>query len=74
MTRYLDRDRWAVLAAVVAPLALSTVLLPLRRTFSHADVALALVVVVVAVAASGHRIAGALAALSAAVWFDFFFT
>jgi hypothetical protein len=74
MTRYLDRDRWAVLAAVVAPLALSAVLLPLRRSFSHADVALALVVVVVAVAASGHRIAGALAALSAAVWFDFFFT
>jgi Domain of unknown function (DUF4118) len=32
------------------------------------------VVVVVAVAANGSRIAGALAALSAAVWFDFFLT
>jgi hypothetical protein len=33
-----------------------------------------LVVVVVAVAAIGNRLAGALAALSAAVWFDFFLT
>jgi K+-sensing histidine kinase KdpD len=32
------------------------------------------VVVVVAVAATGNRVAGALAALSAATWFDFFFT
>ena len=33
-----------------------------------------LVAVVVAVAANGHRAAGALAAASAAVWFDFFLT
>jgi Domain of unknown function (DUF4118) len=37
-------------------------------------VALLLVVVVVAVAAIGNRVAGALAAIGAAVWFDFFFT
>ena len=36
--------------------------------------ALLLVVVVVAVAAIGNRVAGALAAVSAAAWFDFFFT
>ena len=36
--------------------------------------ALLLVVVVVAVAAIGNRFAGALAAVSAAAWFDFFFT
>jgi hypothetical protein len=37
-------------------------------------VALLLVVVVVAVAAIGNRVAGAIAAIGAAVWFDFFFT
>jgi Domain of unknown function (DUF4118) len=37
-------------------------------------VALLLVVVVVAVAAVGNRTAGAIAAIGAAVWFDFFFT
>jgi hypothetical protein len=74
MPRYPARDRCAVVAALVAPLALSAALLPLRTSFSTAEVALVLVVVVVAVAANGHRLAGALAALSAAVWFDFFFT
>ena len=47
------------------------------RAVSHGpldtNVALVLVVIVVAVAANGHRLAGALAAVSAAVWFDFFF-
>jgi hypothetical protein len=37
-------------------------------------VALLLVVAVVAVAVAGNRIAGALAAVSAAAWFDFFYT
>ena len=36
--------------------------------------ALLLVVVVFAVAAIGNRVAGAIAAIGAAVWFDFFFT
>jgi K+-sensing histidine kinase KdpD len=36
--------------------------------------AMVLVVVVVAVAALGSRVAGVLAAVSAAAWFDFFFT
>jgi K+-sensing histidine kinase KdpD len=35
-------------------------------------VALLLVVAVVAVASAGNRIGGALAAVSAAAWFDFF--
>jgi hypothetical protein len=73
MPRYLRRDRVAVVAALVGPLVLSLILLPVRGSFSTTDVALVLVVVVVAVAANGHRLAGALAALSAAVWFDFFF-
>lgn len=74
MRRYLSRDRVALVAAVVAPLAVCAVLLPFRTGFSNTNVALVLVVAVTAVAATGQRIAGALAALSAAVWFEFFFT
>ncbi|WP_329320503.1 DUF4118 domain-containing protein [Streptomyces sp. NBC_01262] len=70
----LTRDRTAIVAAVVAPLAVAAVLVPFRGSFSNTNAALVLVVVVVAVAAIGNRLAGALAALSAAVWFDFFLT
>jgi hypothetical protein len=74
MTRYLTRDRAAIGAAVAAPLAAAVILLPWRGSWSNTNVALLLVVVVVAVAAIGNRAAGALAALGAAAWFDFFFT
>lgn len=74
MMRYLTRDRMAILAALTAPLAAAAVLLPFRGSWPNTNVALLLVVVIVAVAAMGSRIAGALAAVSAAVWFDFFFT
>lgn len=74
MTRYLTRDRAAIAAAVVVPLALAAILLPWRGSWSNTNVALLLVVAVVAVAAAGNRVAGALAAVSAAAWFDFFFT
>ncbi|WP_240167848.1 DUF4118 domain-containing protein [Streptomyces noursei] len=74
MQRFLQRDTVAVMAGLLAPLAVAAVLVPARTHISNTDVALILVVVVVAVAANGHRLAGALAALSAAVWFDFFFT
>ena len=59
---------------VVAPLAVAAILLPWRGSWSNTNVALLLVVVVVAVAAIGNRVAGAVAAIGAAVWFDFFFT
>jgi hypothetical protein len=73
MTRYLTRDRAAIAAALLAPLA-AAVLLPFRASWPNTNVALLLVVVVVAVAAIGNRVAGAVAAVGAAVWFDFFFT
>ncbi len=72
--RWPRRDLAAVGAALAGPLAASAVLLPFRGSWSNTNVALLLVVVVVAVAAAGNRAAGALAALGAAVWFDFFFT
>jgi hypothetical protein len=74
VTRYLTRDRLAIAAAVVVPLAGAAILLPWRASWPNTNVALLLVVTVVAVAVIGNRFAGALAAVSAAVWFDFFFT
>jgi hypothetical protein len=74
MTGYLTRDRAAIAAGVIAPLAAAAILLPFRSSWSNTNVALLLVVVVVAVAAAGNRAAGAIAAIGAAVWFDFFFT
>jgi hypothetical protein len=49
MTRYLTRDRAAIAAAVAAPLAAAVILLPWRGSWSNTNVALLLVVVVVAV-------------------------
>jgi K+-sensing histidine kinase KdpD len=69
-----NRDRLALIAALLAPLAVAVVLVPFRTSFANAGAALVLVGVVVAVAANGHRFAGILAAASAAVWFDFFLT
>jgi K+-sensing histidine kinase KdpD len=74
MARYLNRDGAAIAAALAAPLVVVAVLVPFRASWSNTNVALLLVVAVVAVAALGNRVAGALAAVSAAAWFDFFFT
>jgi K+-sensing histidine kinase KdpD len=74
MARKPGRDQAAGLAGLAAPLALTTVLIPFRDSFPNTDAALALVLAVVAVAAAGYRAAGMLAAVSAAVWFDFFLT
>jgi K+-sensing histidine kinase KdpD len=71
---YLTRDRVAVLAGLAAPLALAAVLIPFRASVPNTDAALAMLLVVVAVAANGDRLAGVLAAVSTAVWFDFFLT
>ncbi|MEY9927491.1 hypothetical protein ABH926_002125 [Catenulispora sp. GP43] len=75
--RFLDRmhrDRVAVAAALLLPLAVATILLPWRGSIANTDVALLLVVAIVAVAADGNRTAGILSAFSAAAWFDFFWT
>jgi K+-sensing histidine kinase KdpD len=70
----LRRDHLAFLAAVAAPLLLTVILVPFRASFPNTDAALALMLVVVAVAANGSRVPGIVAAVSAAVWFDFFLT
>src|ERR1700748_3746250 len=74
MIRRLSRDRLAVLGAIVVPLAVAAMLVSFRSSIPNTDAALAMILVVVAVAANGYRLAGILAALSVAVWFDFFLT
>jgi K+-sensing histidine kinase KdpD len=73
-TWMLSRDRLAVVAGFVAPLALAAILVPFRSSFPNTDAALAMIVIVVAVAAAGNRLAGLVASVSAAAWFDFFLT
>ena len=68
------RERWIMAAAVVAPVAAALLLIPWRGHFDTADNALILVVVIVAVASTGRRLAAALSALVSAVAFDFFLT
>jgi K+-sensing histidine kinase KdpD len=74
LLRQLHRDRIVVSAGVTLPCAVSALLVPFRSSFPNTDAALVLVVVIVAVAANGHRPAGWIAAISTAVWFDFFLT
>jgi K+-sensing histidine kinase KdpD len=62
------------LAALAVSAAVAAILVPFRVSFPSVDAALVMVVVIVAVAAWGDRLAGALAAISAGVWFDFFLT
>jgi K+-sensing histidine kinase KdpD len=64
----------ALVAGVVLPLAVAAGAIPVRDTIGNTNVALVLMAVVVVVAASGHRLAAIAAAISAAVWFDFFAT
>src|SRR5665213_2794885 len=74
LLRRLHRDRIVVFAGLTLPCAVAALLVPFRSSFPNTDAALVLVVVVVAVAANGHRPAGWIAAISTAVWFDFFLT
>jgi serine phosphatase RsbU (regulator of sigma subunit) len=66
------RNWLAVVCAVAVPVAVSALLVPFRRSFGPVNAAVVLVAVVVVIAASGFRIAGLIAAASAAFWLDFF--
>ena len=71
---WLTRDRIALAAGLGVPFIVCAVLSLFRDSFANTDAALVLVLTIVAVAANGFRLAGLLAALSAALWFDFFLT
>jgi K+-sensing histidine kinase KdpD len=68
------RGRVILLAAIAGPIAAAVVLTPWRGHLDTADNALILVVVIVAVASTGRRLAVAVAALVSALAFDFFLT
>jgi hypothetical protein len=68
------RDGLALLAGLLAPLGVAGLLTAFRTSFANSAAAVILVGVVVAVAAIGSRVAGFVAACSAALWFDFFLT
>jgi K+-sensing histidine kinase KdpD len=63
-----------LLLSALAPLAASAALAPFRATVATTNAALLLVLIVVAAASTGLRFAGVVAALSSAVFFDFFLT
>jgi len=66
---------WVLLAfAILAPVVAALLLTPWRDRLAAADNALILVVVIVAVATSGHRWAAAVCAISSALSFDFLLT
>lgn len=67
-------DRWITAGAAVVPAGAAAALIPLRADLVSTNVALLLVVAVVAFAAIGRRPAAVLAAVSAAVGFNFFQT
>lgn len=58
----------------LAPIAAAALLVTVRSHLDNANIALVLVIVVVGVAAAGGAYAGATAAISAALSFDFFLT
>lgn len=60
--------------AVLAPLVACLLLAGFRATVPAASAVLVLVLLVVAVAATGDRLGGVVAAVSSGVWFDFFLT
>lgn len=65
---------WLRTSAVLLPLVICLALSAGRDTVSNATDVLILVTIVVGAAAAGDRWAGMLAALSSALWFDFFLT
>lgn len=70
-TRRRTLVRWV---ALLLPVATGAVLSTLRDSMDSSTAAMVLVLAVVAVSATGDRVAGVVAALSASVSFDFFLT
>ncbi len=74
MDRERASDHVAVAAGALAPILVGALLVALRGVLDNTNIALLLVVVVVAAGALGGRMAGAVAAVTAALSFSFFHT
>ena len=68
------RRRVSSVVGFLAPLVVAAVLIPERGSYATPAAALTMVVVVTGVAVVGPRVAGLIASLSAALWFDLFLT
>jgi K+-sensing histidine kinase KdpD len=68
------RSAMGLAFAILAPVAVAVLLVPIRSDVDNANLALVLVLVVVAAAILGGRRAGAVAAVVATFSFDFFLT
>jgi hypothetical protein len=64
----------ANLFGLLAPLAVSAALVPARASLVGTAAALILIALIAAIAILGTRVAGFLASVSSALWFDFFLT
>jgi Domain of unknown function (DUF4118) len=67
-------DGLKLVVAFLTPLGLSAAWVPIRTSLPNTDLALILVLAVLAIGAGGRRLAVITAAVSAAFWFDFFDT
>lgn len=74
MRTWTSRGPVIMAVALLGPAVAGWLLSLVRDLVDNANAALVLVLVVVGVAASGRRLAGIVAALSATAWFDFFLT
>jgi K+-sensing histidine kinase KdpD len=74
MTPQRRNDWLAIGAGLLLPLIVAIALIPLRDSIGNTNVALVLMAVVIGVGLAGRRAAAIVAALSAALWFDFFQT
>jgi hypothetical protein len=68
------RIRVAVVLALLGPIVIGAVLVPIRTSFASTAAALVMVTLIVFVAVMGNRVTGVLASILGALWFDFFLT
>jgi len=64
----------ALAAAIAGPMVVTAILVPFRGSFAATAGALTTVAVIAPIAVFGERVAGVVASISGAVWFDFFLT
>jgi hypothetical protein len=68
------RNRVSVVAALTGPVVVGAVLVPFRSSYASTAAALTMVAVIALLAVLGNRVAGVVASISGALWFDFFLT
>jgi hypothetical protein len=68
------RNKLALAAALTGPIVVGAILVPFRGSYATTAAALTMVAVIAPLAVFGNRVAGVVASISGALWFDFFLT